>query len=109
MQNIHVVRYGSPKETGWAGYIEPEDQTWIAFIDLEGRPKFYLHREPETGAVLPDDPVEREEMLARVRGEQARRAAWQGPVEGVTYPSFCGEVFKGEPLPSPTLAKPPSC
>lgn len=54
MQNIHVRRYSRPKSVGWAGTIEPEDKSWIAFIDLEGRPKFYLNRDPETGAVIED-------------------------------------------------------
>lgn len=59
MQDIHVRRYSNPKATGWAGWIEPEDRSWIAFIDLAGAPRFFLNRDPATGAVLPDDPAER--------------------------------------------------
>ena len=70
MQNITVRRYSHPLQVGWAGYIEPEDLTWIAFIDLTGAPKFYLHRDPVTGAVLPDDPKEAERLLALIREEQ---------------------------------------
>lgn len=62
MQNISVKRYSDPKATGWAGWIEPEDKTWIAFIDLEGKPTVFLHRSP-SGAVLPDDPDERAAKL----------------------------------------------
>lgn len=51
MCNIVVGRYSNPKAIGWQGWIEPEDRAWIAFIDLEGRPKFYLNRDPKTGAV----------------------------------------------------------
>ena len=50
MGNITVTRYPVPAEVGWAGYIEPEDRSWIAFIDLAGRAVFFLDRDPETGA-----------------------------------------------------------
>ncbi len=56
MQNIIVTRYDDPKAIGWAGYIEPADKAWIAFIDLKGKPRFYLYRCPVTGAVN-DDPA----------------------------------------------------
>jgi len=52
MQNIKVGRYS--QNDHWAGWIEPEDMSWIAFIDLEGKATFYLNRDPVTGAVLPD-------------------------------------------------------
>lgn len=58
MKPIHVKRYDNPKSIGWAGYIEPDDKSWIAFVDLDGRPKVYLHRD-ETGRCLPDDPADR--------------------------------------------------
>lgn len=51
MQNVIVKRYTNAQQVGWAGWIEPEDRTWIAFIDLEGRPVFFLDRDTETGAV----------------------------------------------------------
>lgn len=51
MQNIEVHRYPQPT-AGYVGYLEPEDKSWIAFIDTDGRPKFYLERDPETGAVI---------------------------------------------------------
>jgi hypothetical protein len=55
MQQINVKRYADPTSTGWAGWIEPEDKSWVAFIDLGGQPTFFLNRDPETGAILPDD------------------------------------------------------
>lgn len=55
MQQINVKRYADPKATGWAGWIEPEDKSWVAFIDLKGHPTFFLNRDPETGACLPND------------------------------------------------------
>jgi len=52
VNNIIVKRYSDPVAVGgWQGWIEPEDRTWIAFIDMEGRPTFFLNRDPVTGAV----------------------------------------------------------
>lgn len=67
MQNIIVHRYDNPAELGWTGYIEPKDLSWIAFIDLHGRPTFFLHRDQVTGAVLPSDPAKRAEALRIIR------------------------------------------
>jgi hypothetical protein len=50
MQNIIVRRY--EEDCGWQGWIEPEDKSWIVFLDASGRPVFFPHRDPETGAVL---------------------------------------------------------
>lgn len=71
MCNILVSRYADPASHGWAGAIEPADRTWIAFIGLDGRPVFYLNRDPVTGAVLPDDATEREKHLATLRERRA--------------------------------------
>ncbi len=51
MSSIRVGRYQNPQSVGWAGWIEPEDLSWIAFIDLKGAPTFFLNRDPVTGAV----------------------------------------------------------
>jgi hypothetical protein len=51
MGNITVGRYANPQSVGYAGWLEPDDRSWIAFVDLEGRPVFFLDRDPETGAV----------------------------------------------------------
>lgn len=50
MGNITVGRYANPQSAGYAGWLEPDDRSWIAFVDLEGRPVFFLDRDPETGA-----------------------------------------------------------
>jgi hypothetical protein len=66
MQSIKVHRYANPQAHGWAGYLEPEDASWIAFIGTNGLPFVCLHRDPTTGAVLPDDgPEERAEQIER--------------------------------------------
>lgn len=70
--NIKVSRYPDPKAIGWAGYIFPEDNSWIAFIDLTGKPYFFLHRHPVTGAILPDDPMEREVAIREIDAERER-------------------------------------
>jgi hypothetical protein len=49
MQNIKVGRYEKPVD--YAGWIEPEDRSWIAFIDMRGRATFFLERD-ETGAIV---------------------------------------------------------
>jgi hypothetical protein len=51
MGNITVTRYPDPQSVGWQGYLEPDDGSWIAFIDSDGRPVFFLDRDPDTGAV----------------------------------------------------------
>lgn len=51
MTDIRVGRYDNPAQIGWQGWIEPDDKTWIAFVDNEGKPTFFLDRDPETGAV----------------------------------------------------------
>jgi hypothetical protein len=51
MGNITVTRYPKPADVGWQGYLEPDDRSWIAFIALDGKPVFFLNRDPETGAV----------------------------------------------------------
>lgn len=81
MQNISVTRYSNPKATGWAGYIEPADLSWIAFIGLDGRPLFFLNRDPATGGILGDDP----DPAARERdiAEAALTAATGGARTGM--------------------------
>ena len=101
MQNISVRRYEDPKSCGWSGCLEPADRRWIAFIDLGGCPRFFLNRDTETGAVLPDDPAERDAAIAAVRAEQGRRSAFVEHTPGVVYPSFAGEAFGVDGLPIP--------
>ena len=55
MPKINVGRYEQPSDTGFDGYIEPEDRTWILFIKTDGTPMFYPKRDPITGACLPSD------------------------------------------------------
>ena len=102
MQSIIVKRYSNPKAVGYAGWIEPEDKGWIAFVDLDGRPQFFLNRDPVTGAVLSDDPARHEAEIAEIRAEQARRDSFVEPVEGVVYPVLEGETHCDAAVP-PTV------
>ena len=61
MQNITVGRYESepivdgkayPKGHDYAGWIEPNDLSWILFVKDDHSVQMYLNRDPETGAVL---------------------------------------------------------
>jgi hypothetical protein len=47
---ITVTRY-PPGTTGWQGYAEPDDRSWIVFIHDDGHPVIFLRRD-EHGAVL---------------------------------------------------------
>jgi hypothetical protein len=49
--NITVGRYDHPDSVGYAGWLEPEDRTWVAFVGNDGAPVFFLDRDPESGAV----------------------------------------------------------
>ncbi len=51
MGNITVGRYGDPGSTGYQGWIEPDDKTWIMFVRSDGIPVAFLDRDPATGAV----------------------------------------------------------
>lgn len=51
MCNITVGRYEHPESAGFVGWIEPEDKSWVAFVDSGGHPQFFLDRDPVTGAV----------------------------------------------------------
>jgi hypothetical protein len=35
----------------WQGWIEPDDKSWIAFIDVAGKPTFYLNRDGDGGVI----------------------------------------------------------
>lgn len=50
MQNITVGRYQHPTTRQyWQGWIEPEDRSWIMFIDANGAPTVYLDHEDDGG------------------------------------------------------------
>ena len=68
----------------------------------EEDPTFQHYRDPETGAVLSDDPARHEAEIAEIRAEQARRDAFVEPVEGVVYPVLEGETHCDAAVP-PTV------
>ena len=49
---VKVTSYG-PGTTGWKGYIEPQDESWILFVPESGSPTLVAKRDPVTGAALP--------------------------------------------------------
>ena len=52
MQNIAVHRYANPEtQRIWQGYIEPDDKSWIAFVDAKGHVSLFDDRD-ETGAIV---------------------------------------------------------
>ena len=50
MQNIIVKRYSG--DTGWQGWVEPEDGSWIIFVRDDGAVFMFDERDPDTGSVL---------------------------------------------------------
>lgn len=48
---IDVVEYEGV--SGLAGYIEPEDRSWIVYVTTDGEPLVWTERD-ETGAVIGD-------------------------------------------------------
>lgn len=78
MPNIKIYRYN---ETA-AGYIEPEDKSWILFIGLDGAPLFYPHRAPD-GRVLCEGMgrhnVERQAPLEMAVTDGSERQELSGP------------------------------
>lgn len=62
MQNIVVGRYTKVPEAPpgavqvadeWQGWIEPEDRSWIVFVEHDGTPHVFLNRD-EAGGVITD-------------------------------------------------------
>lgn len=47
MQNLKIGRYTHPEtQASWLGWIEPDDMSWIMFIDADNRPTVFLDRDP---------------------------------------------------------------
>jgi hypothetical protein len=65
MSNICIGRYPVPSATDrasvpedvgypadtWECYIEPEDQSWILFVGVDGEVAFWPHRGPMGGVI----------------------------------------------------------
>jgi hypothetical protein len=51
LQNIVVDRYPSEMPR-WGGYIEPEDHSWIVYLDKKGTPEIYWPSRDESGGVI---------------------------------------------------------
>jgi len=95
--NVKISRYANPRAHGWVGTMEPEDRTWIAFIGLDGAPRFFLHRDPVTGAILGHDPAEHAADIAAIRAEGGLRTGMRNDgsaqwPEGERDPLEIGEV-----------------
>lgn len=62
MQNIHVRRYQTPSPGGFQGSVEPEDRSWVIFIDKDGHATFWrrgqIEPDPELVAQLGAENVE---------------------------------------------------
>lgn len=115
MNDITVKRYPSPIETGWAGYIEPKDKTWILFGALDGTCRLFPDRDPETGVVLPPDPITRAAVLDALAKSPASAAGFVGGLKewGRTPPGASGYLGlagwpTGATMPSCNMVAPPA-
>jgi hypothetical protein len=54
MSNISVHRYG--EDVGYIGWIEPNDRSWIVFVNDDGKPELFGRRDAD-GGVIDDKPV----------------------------------------------------
>lgn len=60
MPKIKIGRYETtggtaaapPVGAEWAGWIEPEDKSWILFIRKDGRPSFFSSRDKDGGVAM---------------------------------------------------------
>ena len=68
MQNIIVRRYEHPESTGWAGWIEPEDKSWIVFVKNDHTVRVYLEHRVD----VPSSPLSSLLLPGRMTG----RTAW---------------------------------
>lgn len=51
MQDIKIERYNTPNAS-WGGNIQPEDRSWIIFLDPNGCPSMYWSERDDSGAVI---------------------------------------------------------
>lgn len=53
MSNIKIGRYDHPSITvDYAGWIEPDDKSWIIFLGADGKPAVYYDQRDEHGGVV---------------------------------------------------------
>ncbi len=45
MQSIHVRRYGPGGPAGFLGTVEPDDRSWIIYVDKQNQASFWRRRE----------------------------------------------------------------
>jgi len=45
---VLTVRYSHPKAVGYQGSIEPEDSSWVVFVDNQGEPTLWRRVETTT-------------------------------------------------------------
>jgi len=59
MPNMKIGRYSDVQaETGgqWSGWVEPDDRSWIIWLDATGKPALYWPERDADGGVI-GDPV----------------------------------------------------
>lgn len=56
MANLKIERYDGDVSEDYSGLIEPDDRSWVIYLDNDGKPALYWSERDEHGAVV-GDPV----------------------------------------------------
>ena len=55
MSNLKIGRYDHESVTkDWAGWIEPDDRSWIIYTDADDKPALYFPEREPSGTVVGD-------------------------------------------------------
>ena len=94
MQNIHVIRYQTPQQIGYQGCVEPDDRSWLVFIDSNGDASFWRRCEYEEDdhsvhhgyidAELPFGLQPKEEIASELAEKLPLRTE-EGNTDGLSY------------------------
>ena len=92
MQNIHVRRYQQPAPGGYQGTVEPEDRSWIVFIDKDGHATFWRRGELDAPIGLENvGEVISNEVWYDVENSEMAEAAQAMLREGAEVPTAEGQ------------------
>jgi len=93
--------YDNPEQVGgWMGAIEPQDASWIAFVDIDGHGLLWTQRDETGGVVGVPYKFERPDLVQRIdyAPPGARDASPQSPTNATKEPS---QAPAQEPVETP--------
>ena len=92
MQNITVGRYAHPEQVGFQGWIEPENRSWIVFVDLKGQPTLYTQRNSDGSIQVPAGELILETPRAATQPGVMPGVQGSPPVTVADIPRYRGDV-----------------